>query len=52
MIIMDLHSDIWPELLTSSSWWNALYSFMQQGGEVLWWLAAVAVIFWLLTIEK
>lgn len=52
MSMLSVHSDILPELLTSSAWWNALYAFMQQGGEVLWWLAGVVLIFWLLALEK
>ncbi|HAS6346993.1 MotA/TolQ/ExbB proton channel family protein [Vibrio sp. IRLE0018] len=50
--MLSVHSDLLPELLTSSAWWNALYAFMQQGGEVLWWLAGVLLIFWALTLEK
>lgn len=52
MSTLSFHSDIFPELLTTSAWWNALQAFMQQGGEVLWWLAGVVLLFWILAIEK
>ncbi|NLS12074.1 MotA/TolQ/ExbB proton channel family protein [Vibrio sp. SM6] len=31
---------------------QALLQFMQQGGQVLWWLAAVVMVCWLLIIER
>ncbi|ELR65436.1 Ferric siderophore transport system, biopolymer transport protein ExbB [Photobacterium marinum] len=34
------------------SWWYSLQHFMNQGGQVLWWLAAVVVLCWLLVIER
>lgn len=45
-------SQLLPELLTSSQWWASLQTFMEQGGQILWWLAAVAAVFWLLAVEK
>ncbi|NMT18053.1 MotA/TolQ/ExbB proton channel family protein, partial [Vibrio parahaemolyticus] len=27
-------------------------SFMQQGGQILWWLAAVVAVCWLLVMER
>ncbi|WP_299022065.1 MotA/TolQ/ExbB proton channel family protein [uncultured Photobacterium sp.] len=34
------------------SWWYSLQHFMNQGGQVLWWLAAVVVVCWLLVVER
>ena len=33
-------------------WWYSLQHFMSQGGQLLWWLAAVVVVSWLLVIER
>lgn len=33
-------------------WWDSLQSFMSQGGPVLWGLALVAVLSWLLVFER
>ncbi|MGL4379615.1 MAG: MotA/TolQ/ExbB proton channel family protein [Vibrio sp.] len=33
-------------------YWQALAEFMAQGGAVLWWLAAVVLLCWLLVIER
>ncbi|MEH6452474.1 MAG: MotA/TolQ/ExbB proton channel family protein [Psychromonas sp.] len=34
------------------SWSLTLTQFMQQGGQVLWWLAAVVGLCWLLVVER
>ncbi len=34
------------------NWWYSLSHFMDQGGAILWWLAAVVAIYWLLVIER
>ncbi len=41
-----------PTSLSSSDWMIALQSFMQQGGQVLWWLSGVVALSWLLIIER
>ena len=33
-------------------WWYSLGHFMNQGGQILWWLAAVVVVKWLLVAER
>lgn len=33
-------------------WWYSLQHFMNQGGQLLWWLAAVVVLSWLLVVER
>ena len=33
-------------------WWYSLQHFMSQGGQLLWWLAAVVVLSWLLVVER
>ncbi|EAS66134.1 MotA/TolQ/ExbB proton channel family protein [Photobacterium angustum] len=33
-------------------WWLSLSHFMAQGGAILWWLAAVVALCWLLVIER
>ncbi|MEF2507515.1 MotA/TolQ/ExbB proton channel family protein [Vibrio mimicus] len=33
-------------------YWQPLEQFMTQGGAVLWWLAAVVLLCWLLVIER
>ncbi|MCV5276704.1 hypothetical protein OFC49_38840, partial [Escherichia coli] len=38
--------------LISEDWANTLMSFMQQGGQILWWLAAVVAVCWLLVMER
>jgi len=38
--------------LISENWATTLMSFMQQGGQILWWLAAVVVVCWLLVMER
>ncbi|WP_087020965.1 MotA/TolQ/ExbB proton channel family protein [Thaumasiovibrio subtropicus] len=36
----------------TEGWWERLSAFMSQGGQVLWVLAAVVVITWLLVFER
>ncbi|MDF2155784.1 MotA/TolQ/ExbB proton channel family protein [Vibrio sp. CAU 1672] len=38
--------------LISKDWASVLMSFMQQGGQILWWLAAVVALCWLLVMER
>ncbi|HHB0858175.1 TPA: MotA/TolQ/ExbB proton channel family protein, partial [Vibrio cholerae] len=33
-------------------YWQPLDEFMAQGGAVLWWLAVVVLLCWLLVIER
>lgn len=33
-------------------WWFALEHFMAQGGVILWWLAAVVTLCWILVFER
>lgn len=33
-------------------WWMSLEHFMNQGGQILWWLAAVVAVKWLLVAER
>ncbi len=46
-----IHSLITRALL-SHDWLLSLQQFMQQGGQVLWWLAAVVAVSWLLVLER
>lgn len=41
-----------PASITSSHWALSLLQFMQQGGAVQWWLAAVVFMIWILVIER
>ncbi|MEZ8195773.1 MotA/TolQ/ExbB proton channel family protein [Vibrio cortegadensis] len=41
-----------PEFILNLDWVLALSHFMEQGGQILWWLAAVVGICWLLVIER
>ncbi|MGR2769692.1 MotA/TolQ/ExbB proton channel family protein [Photobacterium ganghwense] len=34
------------------SWWYSLEQFMNQGGQILWWLAAVVMLCWVLVVER
>lgn len=34
------------------NWLLSLQQFMEQGGQVLWWLAAVVAVCWLLIVER
>ena len=34
------------------TWWLSLSHFMAQGGVILWWLAAVVAVLWLLVFER
>lgn len=38
--------------LFSSGWLLSLSDFMEQGGFVLWWLAAVVLVYWVLVVER
>lgn len=38
--------------LFSSDWLLSLSDFMEQGGFVLWWLAAVVLVYWVLVVER
>ncbi|MCZ4294143.1 MotA/TolQ/ExbB proton channel family protein [Vibrio sinaloensis] len=49
---MDALFALLSELITTQSWLSALQQFMQQGGQVLWWLAAVVLLSWILLIER
>ncbi len=44
--------DLLPIALTQSDLSVSLMSFMQQGGQVLWWLAAVVAVSLMLVIER
>ena len=35
-----------------NTWWLSLSHFMAQGGVILWWLAAIVALCWLLVIER
>ncbi|MDA0147630.1 MotA/TolQ/ExbB proton channel family protein [Vibrio sp. LaRot3] len=41
-----------PSALQTSDWLLSLQSFMEQGGQILWWLGAVVLVCWLLIIER
>ncbi|CAG22568.1 MotA/TolQ/ExbB proton channel family protein [Photobacterium profundum] len=34
------------------AWWFSLSQFMNQGGQILWWLAAVVMLCWILVVER
>jgi biopolymer transport protein ExbB len=34
------------------AWWFSLSQFMNQGGQILWWLAAVVMLCWVLVVER
>ncbi|WP_394250228.1 MotA/TolQ/ExbB proton channel family protein [Vibrio profundi] len=38
--------------LLRQNWLLSLSQFMEQGGFVLWWLAAVVVVYWFLVVER
>ncbi len=40
------------DMLAQTDWGQSLLLFMRQGGPVLWWLAAIVALFWLLIIER
>ena len=44
--------DLLPAALSASDWILALQSFMQQGGQILWWLSGVVALCWLLITER
>ncbi len=41
-----------PNALAHTDWAVSLQQFMEQGGQVLWWLAAVVALYWLLIVER
>ncbi|MGD8109463.1 MotA/TolQ/ExbB proton channel family protein [Vibrio sp. TRT 21S02] len=41
-----------PHWLSQANWAIALQQFMEQGGAVLWWLAVVVAVYWVLVIER
>lgn len=49
---MELLLSLLPKALTESDLSVSLLSFMQQGGQILWWLAAVVAINTLLVAER
>lgn len=34
------------------NWLDTLMQFMEQGGQILWWLAAVVIVCWLFVVER
>jgi biopolymer transport protein ExbB len=42
----------WTSLFSAAALPNALGEFMSRGGPVLWWLALLLLIFWLVTMER
>ncbi|MDX1303527.1 MotA/TolQ/ExbB proton channel family protein [Photobacterium sp.] len=40
------------EISLLQAWWFSLAQFMNQGGQILWWLAAVVMLCWLLVVER
>lgn len=49
---MDSLFALLPSSLTTSDWLITLQSFMQQGGQVLWWLLAVVALSWIFIVER
>lgn len=49
---MDMLFEYWPVFLMQEGWVISLRAFMNQGGQILWWLAAVVALCWLLIIER
>ncbi|KJY70801.1 TolQ [Vibrio coralliilyticus] len=49
---MDAIFALLPEALAGSDWLLSLQNFMQQGGQVLWWLSGVVALCWLLILER
>ncbi|RJX65767.1 MotA/TolQ/ExbB proton channel family protein [Vibrio sinensis] len=48
-----LFSASWlPEILRTNDWMLSLQSFMEQGGQILWWLGAIVLLCWLLIVER
>ncbi|MDF9401245.1 MotA/TolQ/ExbB proton channel family protein [Vibrio sp. 1180_3] len=45
-------SSVLPSALLANDWGATLQQFMQQGGIVLWWLAGVVALYWLLIVER
>lgn len=50
--MMEWFSDMLPRLAQPFQSLSALQQFMQQGGPILWWLALVVIVYWLLLIER
>ncbi|KII79423.1 MotA/TolQ/ExbB proton channel family protein [Vibrio renipiscarius] len=50
---MELFSISWlPSGIQTSDWLMSLQSFMEQGGQVLWWLGGVVLLCWVLIVER
>ncbi|KJY81552.1 TolQ [Vibrio galatheae] len=49
---MDAIFALMPQAVMASDWMTSLQGFMQQGGQVLWWLFAVVLMGWLLIVER
>lgn len=49
---MDAVIALLSQTLTEHQWLASLHQFMHQGGQILWWLAAVVLLCWLLMIER
>ncbi|MDN3609886.1 MotA/TolQ/ExbB proton channel family protein [Vibrio ostreicida] len=49
---MDSVVIVLTDIVSSNNVFTSLQSFMQQGGQVLWWLFAVVVLTWLLIFER
>ncbi|MGF1695297.1 MotA/TolQ/ExbB proton channel family protein [Vibrio lamellibrachiae] len=47
-----LSSSLFADVWMNNNWFLSLSQFMQQGGFVLWWLAAVVLLYWFLVIER
>ena len=47
-----LSGSLLPASWLTSDWLLSLSSFMEQGGFVLWWLAAVVLVYWVLVVER
>ncbi|GLT19385.1 hypothetical protein GCM10007938_31670 [Vibrio zhanjiangensis] len=49
---MDSFIAILPDIIAGNQWLASFNSFMQQGGQLLWWLFGVVAVCWLLMIER
>lgn len=49
---MDAIFALVPQVIANTNWLASLQEFMQQGGQVLWWLSGVVLVCWLLIIER
>lgn len=52
MSLTSLYHSLASSGLFSNPWLESLHHFMQQGGQVLWWLAGVVFVCWLLILER